>query len=388
MRIMRSSRAGTFQDKVMRFCLRSISIDTVSPFSYERRIRIACDGFVGFRPPMDMITSPPFKGSVESAGAFTTRTPSFVPKYSPKSELRLTSSRSPQGEPNISKRSMPSIGPQAISGGPGISIWNFPPMSAATSVVCFVSLPRRNSTFTVSSGSSLRASSTSFLPGPDSSSSSGFTAASEVPLNFVMMSPTLRPALSAGPPGVTPSILAPTLSVSGLASVLTTTPIRPRWSLIMNARTRGSRGGRGGRSVPCAVSPAGHAASATATMIQFRCMCDNLQGLKPHVSGASDVDAHELLHEVHALLPQCDEIGRTRLGSNGAQLCQLAVDDGNTVFQDGRERRGATARHPGVMVVALELLLQRGRLLLHARQLGGVDGFAPERPEHEKPGEG
>src|SRR5437762_3348839 len=110
MRIMRSSRAGTFQDKVMRFCLRSISIDTVSPFSYECRIRIACDGFVGFRPPMDVITSPPFKGSVESAGAFTTRTPSFVPKYSPKSELRLTSSRSPQGEPNISKRSMPRIG--------------------------------------------------------------------------------------------------------------------------------------------------------------------------------------------------------------------------------------------------------------------------------------
>src|SRR6266550_1739934 len=283
---------------------------------------------------------------------------------------------------------MPSIGATATSGGPGISHWYIAPMFAATRVACFVSLPRRYSTCTVSSGSRLRASPTSFLPGPDSSSSSGFTAASEVPLNFVMMSRTLRPAVSAGPPGVTPSILAPTLSVSGLASVLTTTPIRPRWSLSMNARTRGSRGGRGGRGVPCAVSPAGHAASATATMIQFRCMCDNLQGLKPHVSGASDVDAHELLHEVHALLPQCDEIGRTRLGSNGAQLCQLAVDDGNTVFQDGRERRGATARHPGVRVVALELLLQRGRLLLHARQLGGVDGFAPERPEHEEPGEG
>src|SRR6267154_2263768 len=284
---------------------------------------------------------------------------------------------------------MPSIGAIAMSGGPGMGIshWNLPPMFAATSVACFVSLPRRNSTCTVSSGSSLRASSTSFLPGPDSSSSSAFTAASDVPLNFVMMSPTLRPALSAGPPGVTPSILAPILSVSGLASVLTTTPIRPRWSFSMNARTRGSRGGRGGRGVPCAVSPAGHAASATATMIQFRCMCDNLQGLKPHVSGASDVDAHELLHEVHALLPQCDEIGRTRLGSNGAQLCQLAVDDGNTVFQDGRERRRAAARHPCVRVVALELLLERGRLLLHARELGGVDGFAPERPEHEEPGE-
>src|SRR5256884_7568683 len=70
------------------------------------------------------------------------------------------------------------------------------------------------------------------------------SAASDVPLNFVMMSPTLRTALSAGPPGVTPSILAAILSGSGLGSVLTTTPIRPRWSLIMNARTRGGRGGQ------------------------------------------------------------------------------------------------------------------------------------------------
>jgi len=87
----------------MRFCLRRISIDTVSPFSYERRIRIACEGFAGFRPPMDVITSPPFSGRLESAGAFTTSTPSLVPKYSPRSELRLTSSRSPHGDPNISK---------------------------------------------------------------------------------------------------------------------------------------------------------------------------------------------------------------------------------------------------------------------------------------------
>src|SRR3989442_6537030 len=79
---------------------------------------------------------------------------------------------------------MPSIGATATSGGPGISHWDIPPMFAATRVACFVSLPRRYSTCTVSSGSSLRASSTSFLPGPDSSSSSGFTAASEVPLNF------------------------------------------------------------------------------------------------------------------------------------------------------------------------------------------------------------
>src|SRR5438309_5847437 len=72
---------------------------------------------------------------------------------------------------------MPSIGATATSGGPGISHWDIPPMFAATRVACFVSLPRRYSICTVSSGSSLRASSTSFLPGPDWSSSSAFTAA-------------------------------------------------------------------------------------------------------------------------------------------------------------------------------------------------------------------
>src|SRR5207247_1337965 len=199
---------------------------------------------------------------------------------------------------------MPSIGATATSGGPGISHWDIPPMFAATRVACFVSLPRRYSTCTVSSGSSLRASSTSFLPGPDSSSSSGFTAASEVPLNFVMMSPTLRPALSAGPPGA----------------------------------------------------------------------------LGPHVRGTRPADVQELLHEIHPLLPQVDEVSGVSLGLRGAQLCQLAVDDGNAVFQGGRERRGAAARHPSVGIVTPQLLLQRRRLLLHAGELGGVDRLRPERP--------
>src|SRR5881628_706626 len=57
MRKKRSARAGTFQVRLMRFCLRRISIDTVSPVSYDRRIRIACDGLAGFRPPIDVITS-------------------------------------------------------------------------------------------------------------------------------------------------------------------------------------------------------------------------------------------------------------------------------------------------------------------------------------------
>src|SRR5207302_910188 len=114
----------------MRFCLRRISIDTVSPFSYERRIRIACEGFAGFRPPMDVITSPPFSGRLESAGAFTTSTPSLVPKYSSlplkggdvitsigveTHELEITPRRSEHLEVIHTEH-----GAMAIPGGPGI----------------------------------------------------------------------------------------------------------------------------------------------------------------------------------------------------------------------------------------------------------------------------
>jgi len=82
------------------------------------------------------------------------------------------------------------------------------------------------------------------------------------------------------------------------------------------------------------------------------------------------VDAHELLHEVHALLPQCDEIGRTRLGSNGASC---ASSPSITAILSSRTAASAAERplvHPCVRVVALELLLERRRLLLHARELG------------------
>src|SRR6266513_667156 len=252
---------------------------------------------------------------------------------------------------------------------PGITLtFGIQAKSSATSVAFFVSLPRRYSICTVSPGSSLRASCTRLVPGPDSSSSS-----------------VLSPAFAAGPPGVTPSIFAPSLSTWESGWVFTTTPIRPRLSSC-KTKTPGGRGGRRGR---CAARLAGQAASmAAAITIQVRCMIRCSFGAsQPHVSGASDVDAHELLHELHALLPQCDEVGRTRLGLRGAQLRQLAVDDGNAVFQGGGERRGAAARHPPVGVVPLELLLQRRRLLFHSRQLGGVDGLRPERPEHEEPGE-
>src|SRR6266550_1351124 len=275
-------------------------------------------------------------------------------------------------------------GMSGMLGIPGITLtFGIQAKSSATSVAFFVSLPRRYSICTVSPGSSLRASCTRLVPGPDSSSSSVLSPASAVPLNLVMMSPTLSPAFAAGPPGVTPSIFAPSLSTWESGWVFTTTPIRPRLSSC-KTKTPGGRGGRRGR---CAARLAGQAASmAAAITIQVRCMIRCSFGAsQPHVSGASDVDAHELLHELHALLPQCDEVGRTRLGLRGAQLRQLAVDDGNAVFQGGGERRGAAARHPPVGVVPLELLLQRRRLLFHSRQLGGVDGLRPERPEHEEP---
>src|SRR5436189_2659578 len=277
-------------------------------------------------------------------------------------------------------------GMSGMLGIPGITLtFGIQAKSSATSVAFFVSLPRRYSTCPVSPGASLRASCTSLVPGPDSSSSSALSSASAVPLNLVMMSPTLSPAFAAGPPGVTPSIFAPSLSAWESGWVFTTTPIRPRLSSC-KTKTPGGRGGRRGR---CAARLAGQAASmAAAITIQVRCMIRcSFGALQPHVSGTSDVDAHELLHELHALLPQCDEVGRTCLGSSGAQLCQLAVDDGNAVFQGGGERRGAPARHSPVRIVAAQLLLERRRLLLHAGELGGVHRLRPERPEYQERGD-
>src|SRR5439155_359623 len=132
------------------------------PGNTERLLKgTAWAGLEGLRPPMDRITSPLRTGRLESPGALTTRTPSFVPKYSPRSGFRFTSSRSPQGDPNEnSKPCIPGI-PGAIwkvgIGTSGISIRNEPPRSSATSATFFVSPPRRYSTCTVSPGSSLRA---------------------------------------------------------------------------------------------------------------------------------------------------------------------------------------------------------------------------------------
>src|SRR5207237_548512 len=69
------------------------------------------------------------------------------------------------------------------------------------------------------------------MPGPESSVSSARAPPSVVVLKRVITSPALRPAFSAGPPGVTPSIRAPILSPAASARVSTTTPMRPRLPL-------------------------------------------------------------------------------------------------------------------------------------------------------------
>src|SRR2546429_9523251 len=111
---------------------------------------------------------------------------------------------------------------------------------------------------------------------------------SDVPANLVMMSPTLRPAFSAGLPGVTPSILAPTLSLSALASVRTTTPIRPRLSLNENENARAARGARGARGVAGGswpASPAAHNPATAARTNPCRSLYHTSGALQPHVTG-------------------------------------------------------------------------------------------------------
>src|SRR6266576_2827604 len=169
---------------------------------------MACDGEEGLRPPIERITSPLRTGRLESLGAFTTSTPSFVPKYSPRSGFRFTSSRSPQGDPNDSAQpSMPGIsGISDIPGATrgiviailGISIRNEALNSSATRVAFLESPPRRYSSCTVSPGSSLRANSTSLAPGPDSSSASDLAPASDVLLNWAKLDADLEPRLRGG----------------------------------------------------------------------------------------------------------------------------------------------------------------------------------------------
>ena len=176
------------------------------------------------------------------------------------------------------------------------------------SVALRLSVPRRYSTWTLSPGSSERARSINFMPGPESSSFSDSAPPSAVPLKRVITSPALRPAFSAGPPGVMPSIRAPTLSPVASARVSTTTPIRPRLSENANTlpgplstRTRGREGRRG---AACANARDGMIMlAAMAAKVHVRIILTLLQGLEPDVANAGRAGVHQFPHQIHALLP-------------------------------------------------------------------------------------
>src|SRR5205823_10990767 len=114
-------------------------------------------------------------------------------------------------------------------------------------------------------------------------------------------------------------------------------------------------------------------------------MCDTSGALQPHVYGPGDVNAHELLHEIDALLPELHQVTRIRRGVGRSHAGQLAVDGRDAIFQGGRERRGRTVHHAGVRVDALELLLERRRFPLDGSEICGVCLPGAERPEHEQP---
>src|SRR5436190_2661201 len=276
----------------------------------------------------------------------------------------------------------PSIPPTipSILGIPGIMNAPLNPRSSATRVALRFSVPRRYSTCTVSPGSTFRASSISFMPGPESSSFSAATPASAVPLNFVMTSPTLIPASSAGPPGVTPSMRAPTLSPVASARVSTTTPIRPRFSLYaktlpgpVSTRTRGCVLGR--RGVPCGDAAAGIIRTASAATVNVRIISPPGSRLEPDIASAGHVNADQLAHEPDALLPQFDEFS---VLVTFCPLRQGAVAYGNAVFQIGNRGRRMTAQHATVGIDLFQTIFERRRLLVRLAQLG-IDGVRRRR---------
>src|SRR3989440_6227420 len=98
------------------------------------------------------------------------------------------------------------------------------------------------------------------------------------------------------------------------------------------------------------------------------------------------MDSHELLHELHPLLPQFDELVGTARGVRRTHPRQLAVDAGDAIFQRGSQRRRPTAHHTRVGVYRPQLLLERRRFPLDRSEICGVCLPGAERPEHEQPG--
>src|SRR5881394_4082837 len=217
------------------------------------------------------------------------------------------------------------------------------------------------------------------MPGPDSSSPSDATPPSAVPLKRVMMSPALRPASSAGPPGVTASMRAPSLSLVASAFVLTTTPMRPRLpanvyppngpvSTRVRTRERVLARARGAGS--CATATDERVIAASAATIQLRFMVGLSGPSQAHVASSADAHVHQLAHQVHPLFPELYEFGVLRLRLERAPPRQVAIDDGNPVLQLRHLRCHAPGQHPAIDVIVLELVFERGGLILGHGKLG------------------
>src|SRR5882672_4872668 len=299
----------------------------------------------------------------------------------------------PKAHPNAPGSPPGGISSFSRSIGPIISppISTRPPTSrsSATIVALRASVPRRYSICTVSPGSSSRARPINFMPGPDASSSSlsAFTPPRAVPLKRVITSPTLRPAFSAGPLGVTPSIRAPTLSPVASARVSTITPMRPRLSLNVytpngplrvSTRTRGRVRTRV-RGDSCVTDAAGHSKqTASVAIVMLRIMyCSPSRALEPDVAGARGAGIHQLPHQADPFLPKFYELGVLYAPAPPPPpptlpppLRPVVLDCGNAVFQLRHQGRGVPAEHPAVDIVLLQGIFQRCRLLLRLTQFG------------------
>src|SRR3989441_4183206 len=301
----------------------------------------------------------------------------------------------PQGLPKANSKSFP--GPICISGINSLNSFIRPisgiskcplmplmPRSSAMSVAFRTSVPRRYSTCTVARGWSLRARSISSMPGPEFSASSDSAPPRAVPLKRVITSPPLRPACSAGPPGVIPSTRAPTLSPAALARVSTITPMRPRLSpnaYIPNGPSRVSTRTRGRvlrrRGVPCPLDAAGNSRqAASAATVQLRIIQFSSGPLEPDVTSARRAGGHQLPHQSDALLPKFYELGV--LCARFA-LRECAIEHRNAVFQIRHQSRRVTAQHAAVDVVVLQRIFERCRLLLRLAQLGVELALFPRR---------
>src|SRR5438552_3791979 len=301
----------------------------------------------------------------------------------------------PQGLPKANSKPLP--GPICISGINSLNSFSrpisgiskcplMPPMlrSSATIVAFRESVPRRYSTCTVSPGSSSCARLISFMPGPEFSLSSDSEPPRAVPLKRVITSPTLRPAFSAGPPGVMPSTRAPSLSPAASALGSTITPMRPRLSLNVytpngpsrvSTRTRGRGRVLGRRGASCATDTAGNTRpTASATTVQLRIIQLSSRLSEPDVASTRRAGVYQLPHQPDALLPQFDEFGVLYAL---LLLRQRAVENGNAVFELGHDRRRVTAQNATVDIVLLQGIFERRRLLFCLTQLGVERALLP-----------